>query len=116
MTRKRVATFVGVIGLAVVGAQFLGATPREVEIRYALGAEHGDVTEARIVYRRDEDGAAVQGMRVRYEEGAPRTIRDTVELPPGRFRVEARLRGPELRREVERTLEVPPDGPVRLDL
>lgn len=115
MTRKRVATLVAVLGLAVVGAQFLGATPRKVDVRFALGSAHEHVTDARIVYRRDDDGAAVKGTRVHYEEGAPRTVRDTVQLPPGRYRVEARLRGPNLRREVEQRLEVPHDGPVRLE-
>ncbi|MFW6050772.1 MAG: hypothetical protein ACODAU_06335 [Myxococcota bacterium] len=114
MNRKRVARLVAVAGVAVVVAHFASTLPREVEIRYRVGDDHGDVQEARIAYT--SEGEEMKGVRLRYDHGAPPVVHHRVELPPGQYGVEADLRGPSLTRSVRRHLKVPADGVVRIDL
>lgn len=106
---KRVARFVAVAGALVVGLSLFDAYPREVELRYRLGS--ADVQEAVISYA--HEGEEVGGVTVR----APREAFDhTVSLAPGRYTIEARLREPEGLRTERRSLEVPADGTVWIDL
>lgn len=115
-TRRRVARLVAVAGIAVVGVYLLQSFPREVSIRFALGPDHEVVTQARIAYLDEESGEAIKGVRLEYPEGAPKTFRHQVDLPPGRYDVRAELRGPSLSRSITRSLEVPADGLVHMDL
>lgn len=113
--RRRLAPFVLLGGLLFVGSTLFDAAPRETEIRYDLGPDHGSVVSARIVYL--HEGDEVKGARFTYEDGAPAAVRHFVELSPGRYEVRAELSrrdGTETR--LRRALRVPADGVVRIEL
>lgn len=112
--RRRVAPLVILVGLAVVGSTVFDAAPRETEIRYDLGPDHERVVEARIVYVKD--GEEVKGARFTWPDGAPPSLRHTVELPAGRYEIRADLIEPGRQRRIVRALRVPADGLVRVDL
>jgi hypothetical protein len=105
-----------IVVLAVAGVAFevQRAAPRDVDVRFELGSDHGSVTEARIVY--SSEGEVVHGVRFGYPGGAPKTVPHHVALTPGRYRIDAALHGPTFERHVEAVLEVPADGTVRVDL
>ncbi len=102
------------VGLAVVGTTLFEAAPRETEIRYDLGPDHGRVVEVRLSYR--HDGEEVKGARFTWPDGAPPSLRHEVELVPGRYEVRAELVAPGEQRTIERALRVPSEGVVRIDL
>jgi hypothetical protein len=112
--RRRVAPIVMIVGLLVVGGQLFGVVPRETEVRYRLGPEHGDVTSARIAYV--ADGEEALGARFDWHDGAPESVHHTVSLIPGRYEVRAELSGPGVARDVVRALTVPADGVVTIEL
>ena len=112
--RRRLAPGVIVIGAAAVGGQLVSALPRDLQIRYSLGPSHGDVVEARIAYWLD--GQELKGARFQWGEGAPATVRHTVELAPGRYEIRADLVETSRVRSVRRALRVPAEGEVRIDL
>ena len=114
MGRKGLSRIVLIVAVLVVGGQLFEALPREVTVRYTLGPDHRSVTEARIGY--ELEGEELKGVRFRYAKGAPAVVDHVVELPPGRYRVVANLRGPGLSRSTSRVLTVPADGIVRIDL
>lgn len=112
--RRRIALGVVVVGVLVVGGQLFEAFPRDTEIRYGLGPDHGAVDELSLVYL--EDGELVVGATFRWPEGAPGSLTHEVELAPGRYEIEARLSGRGSPRVVRRALAVPVEGVVRIDL
>jgi hypothetical protein len=112
--RKRLAPFVILIGLAVVGTTVFEASPRETEIRYDLGSAHDSLLEARIVYLLDGD--EVKGARFTWADGAPASIRHTVDLAPGRYEIRVDLVRSDRHHAVHRALRVPADGLVRIGL
>ena len=112
--RQRAAPLVLLIGLLVVGGTVFEASPRETEIRYDLGPEHRGIETARIAYLLDGD--EVLGARFSFEEGAPASLRHTVDLSPGRYEVKAELRGPGMSRDLSRVIEVPAEGLLRVDV
>jgi hypothetical protein len=114
MNRKRIARLVALVGVVLVAAHLVTSLPREVEIRYALGPDHGAVTEAQFSYH--AEGHAMKGVRFHYAHGAPAVVLHRVELPPGQYAIVAHLTGPDLSRTVRHRLEVPTDGVVRVDL
>src|SRR5690606_2285221 len=83
-------------------------------IHYLLGPEHRRVTQATIVYVRDSE--EVKGVRYAYEGGAPERLLHRVELPPGRYEIVVELVEAAAPRTLRRTLQVPTEGTVRIDL
>jgi hypothetical protein len=112
--RRRLAPLVLLAAVAAIGGRMAGAVPREVHVRYDLGPEHGALHEAQVGYR--FEGDEVQTVRFIYAQGAPRSIDHHVSLSPGRYEIVADLRGEDGARHVTRTLEVPADGVVRVEL
>lgn len=113
--RRRLATLSLLVFLAMVAVEIGGALPRETRVSVPLGARHAQVTEARIDYT--QDNAAVHSVTLRWPEGAPESVRHTLDLTPGEYEVAVVL----LEREGERRalrgrLEAPADGVVRLAL
>ena len=112
--RKRLAAIVAAIAIAVIGGTLFDAWPREVEVSYSLGDDHGAVREARIAYLLE--GEEVKGVRFAEPTGFGPRLFHRVELMPGRYDVEATLVGEGVARSVTRALEVPAEGLVRMDL
>jgi len=110
--RRRLATVVALVGVAVIGGQLARAWPREVEVAYRTtrAAQRLDVD---IVL----DEEAVASVRFRRPPGFEGLFVHKVTLQPGEY--EARItvyredgRGIEHRR----VLFVPSDGQTRFDL
>jgi len=110
--RKRLAPLVAAVAIAVIAGTLVQSWPREVELRFALGADHQQLREARIAYTLE--GEEVKGVSFREPNGFGPAIRHRLELVPGRYDVEATLSGEGIARHVVRALEVPADGLVRM--
>lgn len=110
--RQRLARLVGMLAVLLVAGQLAGAMPRATDVRYEVGEGQ---RELRVAYL-GEDGDEVKGVRFGGPRGVPALVRHEVELSPGRYRIEAVLRGAGQARLVERALEVPAEGVVRIDL
>jgi len=113
--RKRVAKGALLIGALVVGGVVVRAYPRDVALRYDLGAGHRAFVEVRLSYSGDEGEMA--GASFRQPEGMPERLDHRVELAPGRYRVAATLVDDAgASRRVERPFDVPAEGVIRIDL
>jgi len=112
--RRRLAPLVLGIGLALVGAEVFGAFPRETSVQFGLGEENRDVFEARVAY--SLDGEEVKGARFQWDDRAPSSFRHSVELSPGRYEVRVELVSESGRRTLRRSLVVPADGVVSIEL
>ena len=106
--RRRVAMLVAVVGVLVVGGRIFEAVPREVSVEYSV--PESEVEEVAVAYFLDGD--EVSG--VRFE--STHNLRHTLDLSPGRYRVEAVVRANDGQRVVRRALRVPADGVVHIDL
>lgn len=112
--RKRFAPLIVAVAFLLIGSQMLNVWPHETVVHYRLGSDHDQITDARIAYLVGDEEAA--GATFRWGEGAPHTLRHVLELHPGRYTIAAELRGETLRRDVSRSLEVPAEGVVSIDL
>jgi hypothetical protein len=114
LNRRRLAPLIVVLAFALIGGQILNVWPHETVISYRFGPDHRAITEARVAYFTEGEEAA--GASFHFADGAPNTLDHTVDLHPGRYTIAAELRGSDLRRDVSRTLTVPVEGVVRIDL
>ena len=112
--RHRIARVVAVLAFLVIGMHLVQHVPRDVEIRYDLGPAHEAVTTLHLSYQ--SDGGEVAGVRFEYRAGAPRVIRHTASLIPGRYDLVANLKRGRATERLERSLRVPADGVIRIDL
>ncbi|MEM7434925.1 MAG: hypothetical protein AAF436_07220 [Myxococcota bacterium] len=111
-TRRRLATAVALVGIAVVGGQLAKAWPREVEVAYRpdIGVHRLDVD---IVL----DGEAIASARFRRLPDDTTDVLHTVSLPPGQYEARITVYGPDgAGTEHLRALTVPAAGLVRVDL
>lgn len=103
------------IGALVVGGVVARAYPRDVALRYDLGAGHAGLVEVQLSYAGDD--GEVAGVSFREPGGMPERLEHEVELSPGHYRVAATLLdGEGSARRVERPFDVPSEGVVRIDL
>jgi len=112
--RRRIARIVAVVAFLVIGMHLVQHMPRDVEIRYDLGPAHDAVSALFLSYQ--SDGGEVAGVRFEYRAGAPRVIRHTASLIPGRYDVVAMVSRGRATERVQRSLRVPADGVIRIDL
>ncbi len=112
--RRRVAPAIALAALLVVGGSMMSGVPRDVHIRYDLGPAHAEVRSLRIAYTLEDE--TVKGVRFDYPEGAPSRVNHRLELPPGRYRVEATLEGEGGHFEIRRALDVPTEARVDIEL
>lgn len=112
--RRRIARLIAIVAIAVLGSHFFSTIPRDVELRYDLGPDHDRWTAVEVSYQMD--GGEVAGVRWLHRRGAPRSIRHTVSLAPGRYEVVAILSAGSRRQTVERAIQVPADSVIRIDL
>jgi hypothetical protein len=112
--RKRIATLVLFVGLAIVGVKSEGV-PRDTSVAVPLGDDHAQVTEARIDYLSERRIAHT--VTLRWPEGAPSLVRHDVELLPGDYDVHVRLNERDgTQRDLEGHVHSPSEGVVRLAL
>lgn len=113
--RRRLATLSLFVFLALVAVKIGNVVPRETQVRVPLGAGHAEVTEARIDYSQEDE--AVHSVTLRWPNGAPESVRHTLDLSPGEYDVSVRLfeRDGD-RRELAGRITAPADGVVRLAL
>ncbi len=113
--RRRLSTLVLGIFVAAVIVQIGSAIPRAVQVDVPLGAGHAEVTEARIDYWQDDE--PVRSITRRWPNGAPASVRDTLDLSPGEYDVSVTLvdRSGD-RRALSGHLKAPGDGVIHLSL
>lgn len=112
--RRRLAFVAFVVFLGAVALELGGAAPREVRVSYTF-PDHGNAREARIEYSREAE--PIREVRLRWPDGAPREVRDTMNLSPGDYDISVLLtyrEGPE--RHLSGLLTAPADGVVRVML
>jgi hypothetical protein len=114
MNRKRIAQVIALVGVALLVGHLASFLPRNVDVRYDLGPDHGEVTDVHLSYL--FEGEEMKGVRFHFAHGAPKVVHHRVELPPGDYLVVASLSGPALHRTHRRGLAVPTEGPVRYSL
>lgn len=112
--RRRLAFGALVVFLSAVALEIVGAVPREVRLSYTF-PDHGQIIEARIEYSQEDE--SVREVRLSWPDGAPREIRDTVDLSPGDYDIFVLLvdREGETRR-LRGRVSAPADGVVRVML
>lgn len=110
--RKRLATVIAVVGLAVVGGQLARAWPQEVEVAYQPAADVRRV-DVDIVH----DGEAVASVRFQRAADDDDAFFHTLNLQPGQYRAQITVYGSDGRGiEHSRPLTVPAHGLTRFDL
>ncbi|MCA9607441.1 MAG: hypothetical protein KC619_17665 [Myxococcales bacterium] len=91
-----------------------GALPRDVEVAFRF-PDHARVVEARVEYLQEEE--SVREIILRFREGAPALVRDTVSLSPGDYDVSVLLLDSGgARHHLRGRLTAPADGVVRVRL
>jgi len=111
--RKRLSRLLVVVLLLAVGTELAPVVPRDVEVEFALGPDHGDIVQIRVGYV--QDGHVFQSVRFDHPDGAPGVIVHRLSLPTGAYEVTVELLhrdGGE--RRVQRRLESPSEGRLRL--
>lgn len=112
--RRRLALGALVVFLCAVALEIGSAVPREVRLSYTF-PDHGQVTEASIEYSQENE--PVREVRLRWPDGAPREIRDTMDLSPGDYDISVLLADREGdTRRLRGRVSVPADGVVRVML
>lgn len=101
---------------ALVLVDLSGVLPTEVHVVLPLGADHADAVVVAIDVL-DESGETARSVRLRFTEGAPASVEQSIELPPGRYtvRLEAE-RADGSRYALEGPLDAPAEGTVRVPL
>lgn len=112
--RQRIARVILVAAVCFGATRVWPAVPQTTDLRIELGPQHLEIMELRVELSRD--GEAVQGASFRFPQGAPEAVRHELMLPKGRYDVEVRCRRSTGTTAIERVIELPADGPVRLDL
>jgi hypothetical protein len=113
--RRRLATLTVFVFLALVAVEVGDVYPRETRVSVPLGPDHAQITEARIDYSQEDE--SVRSVTLRWPEGAPSSVRHTLDLSPGQYDVSVRL----VERDGDRQdlvgrLTAPADGVVQLTL
>jgi hypothetical protein len=111
-TRRRIATLVAVVGVAIVANRLATVWPRNVDVAYEVGP---GVVELAVDYL--QDGEAVCSARFHTQDGKAQRFRHSVKLQPGEYRAQITVYASEgAAREFGRRLSVPANGLVRIDL
>ena len=112
--RTRIAQVALVVFLVAVLLEVGGALPRDVEVAFRFPG-HASVERARVTYLQEDE--VVREVTLRWPEGAPALVRDTVELSPGDYDVSVVLTDAEgASRRLRGEVSAPADGVVRVRL
>lgn len=110
--KRRIATVIAVIGVALVGTQLARAWPRDVEVAYLLGPS---AVALDVDYL--EEGEAVSSARFTRAAMKSNEVRHIVRLQPGHYEARITLyRADGTGIEHSRALIVPAEGLKRFDL
>lgn len=106
-----------VVVVAYIIVDLYAIAPQETYLELGLPASHQDAREVRVSVMADEDGALIRQLALRYPRGAPATLREAVDVAPGRYRVEVELRDAQGGSDTLRgRFETPASGTVRVAL
>lgn len=111
--RQRIARVLLVAAVCFGATRVWPAVPQTTDLRIDLGPQHREIMELSVGVTRD--GEALHGASFRFPDGAPATLRHQIMLPTGRYDVELRWRTTVGTRSVERVIELPATGVVRLN-
>jgi hypothetical protein len=113
--RRRIAPLVIGAAVLVVGTEYQRHAPRDVEVELPLGDDHARIQRVDVSFLEDRD--LVRQVSLRYPDGAPEHVRQTVELAPGRYDVAVELTGESGATEARvGALEAPGEGVIRVSL
>ena len=107
--------------MLVVGTEYERHAPRDVEVELPLGDDHARIHQVDVSFLEggDDEGDddLVRQLSLRYPDGAPERVRQTVELAPGRYRVAVELTGESGASEARvGALDAPGEGVIRVSL
>lgn len=102
--RRRISLVVAVTGITLIASLLAGAAPRHVTLRLDLGPAHEAASGLELTLT--QDGELVRSARFGFGEGAPRLVRHEFWLAPGRYALNAIVRGGGHAREHRRHIEV----------
>ena len=88
--KRRIARFVGLVGVMIVASLLIRNSPREVKVELLLGPMHRQFTEVRVAYV--QQGEELHGVAFTFPDGAPGQLHHSVQLPAGEFEVHTELR------------------------
>ena len=111
--RRRFAPLFLLLGLAVVGKFAYEELPRETDIRFVMPSPN--VEALHVVY--SSEGEFYGALERHFPSGAPEVVGHTPSLAAGRYdlTIELTVDGGGITR-LQRTLEVPSEGPARIAL
>jgi hypothetical protein len=99
----------------VVVVELWPSVPRDTDLEFQLGPGHGRIAELRIAYM--QRGEELHGVSLRFDDGAPESVRHTVSLPSGDYELRCELRDDRgTSRTLVRSLTTPVEGLVRIRL
>lgn len=86
------ARLIGMGGVLLVASVLLRGAPRTVDVELELGPLHRQFVELRIAYVREGEGEELHGALFAFPNGAPGSLKHSVQLPAGDFEVHTELR------------------------
>jgi hypothetical protein len=113
--RRRIAPLALGAAVLVAGREWEAHAPAERDGELPIGADHREFNEVGVSFLEADE--LVHHVQLRFPEGAPERLRQTVELAPGRYEVAVDLRRTDGGTE-SRTgrLDAPAEGLVRVSL
>jgi hypothetical protein len=114
--RARIARAVLLLFGADVLLDLSRSLPTETTLELELGAAHDEAVSLDVVVL-GSDGEVVRSVRRSHPSGAPRTLTETLDLTPGRYRVRIEARRADASRfDLEGAFEAPAEGTLHVTL
>jgi hypothetical protein len=88
--KARIARLIGMGGVLIVASVLIRGAPRTVDVEIELGPLHRQFVELRIAYV--HEGQELHGALFAFPNGAPGSLKHSVQLPAGDFEVHTQLR------------------------
>lgn len=111
--RRRFAPLVLGLGVLVVGINVQRSLPHETRVRLRFPTQN-HVREVEVAYLLRDEVAVTSNYR--YADHAPERVDASAELSPGRYTVRVELTERAATREVLRTIDVPVEGTVIIEM
>lgn len=88
--KARIARLIGMSGVLIVASLLIRGAPRTVDVELDLGPLHRQFVELRVAYV--HEGQELHGALFTFPNGAPGSLKHSVQLPAGDFDVYTELR------------------------